>query len=217
MADQDSLEALHQQLDTLWIRYLDMLDQYTQAQQNIKKSLGQGFLSLAQANFTSSGRRYGQDYYDQRAVASSRVHIMENGNELSLKIATIEIEAKPEKVKTSHLPTPEPEDKDEDQHEDEDESKPKKHKTQLPTPEPEESADKEQKRPPSDPLRQFGILIPSALRSAQKSFTKAVRDDDSLKQAMNSARRMRELEVEIRKARKVLKKAERDGASAVGA
>ncbi|CZT15298.1 uncharacterized protein RCC_01162 [Ramularia collo-cygni] len=209
MTDLESITSLHQQLDTLWIRYLDLLEQYTQAQDTIRKALGQGFLSLAQANFTSSGRRYGQDYYDERAVASSRVQVSDDsGDSLSVEIVTVMQEVM--KSPSASLPTPEPED---GAHDPDWKTEP----TQLPTPEPENSherverkSEEEHPRLPTDPLRQFGILIPSALRSAQKSFSKAVQDGGALVKAINSAREMREVEVEIRKARKVLKRAERD-------
>lgn len=209
MAEPESITALHQQLDSLWIRYLDFLDQYTQAQRSIKNSLGKGFFSLAQANFTSPGRRYGQDHYDQRAMACSRVQIDDDEDGLRVKIATIKIEVPHKEETTTHLPTPEPEDGEEA-------AEPAKETTQQPTPEPEEThsheekAEEEPPRLPSGPLRQFGILIPPALRSAQKSFAKVVQHEDCLTKAVNSARGMREVEAEIRRARKVLKKAERN-------
>lgn len=210
MAEPQEITTLHQQLDSLWIRYLDLLDQYTKAQDTIKNSLSPGFFSLAQANFTSPGRRYGQDYYDQRAVASSRVEITDDADALAVKITTLKIEANPQKETAAHAPTPEPE------HEKDDTEA-----TQLPTPEPEEARTQEEKpeedrpRLPSDPLRQFGILIPPALRSAQKSFAKAVRDEGAVTSAINSSRRMRDVEVEIRKARKALKKAEKHAGDSV--
>ena len=39
----------------------------------------QGFLSIAQANYsTSSGRRYGQDFYDDRMKALKGVYVFEH-------------------------------------------------------------------------------------------------------------------------------------------
>lgn len=212
MSETQSIIDLYQQLDDLWIRYLDLLDQYTNAQASIKKCLGQGFFSLAQANFTSQGRRYGQDYYDQRAIASTRVETSNESTEMErprIKIISLSTEVKPAKQTATHLPTPEPESEDEQCPE------PENPRTQLPTPEPEDKNDADEKkeeepqRLPVDPLRQFGILIPPALKSAQKSFAKAVRDEDALIKAVNATRELREVEVEIRKARKVLKKAEK--------
>ncbi|KAM3421203.1 hypothetical protein BST61_g1612 [Cercospora zeina] len=60
-----------------------------------------------------------------------------------------------------------------------------------------------------DPIRWFGILVPPTLRQAQKSFTMAISDSQSLSKAVNSSRRMREVEVEIRKLRKIIKKVEK--------
>ena len=59
------------------VDYLALLDDYVSAQAMIKKQMASGFMSLAQANFKSPTRRYGQDYYDDRAVASARVKVTE--------------------------------------------------------------------------------------------------------------------------------------------
>lgn len=214
MADSDfDVITLHEELDALWIRYLDLVDQYTQAQVYIKECLGKGFFSLAQANFASSGRRYGQDYYDQRAVASTRARIEDDGKVVKMDIITMDTDIKPKKETATRLPTPDPEDEQSREKSDE-------KTTHLATPEPEDSSSEqeqseaEQVRLPTDPLRQFGILIPPSLRTAQKSFAKAVRDEHAVVRAINSAIAMRSVEVEIRKARKVLKKAERVSAVA---
>lgn len=59
-----------------------------------------------------------------------------------------------------------------------------------------------------DPLRWFGILVPPALRASQSSFkSAAINDVPSLASIMKE---MNEVEIEIRRARKKLRKARRD-------
>lgn len=58
-----------------------------------------------------------------------------------------------------------------------------------------------------DPIRMFGILVPPALRSAQGSFSAAFQTP--VANAVNAAKGMREIEGEIRKLRKTIKKAEK--------
>lgn len=60
------------------------------------------------------------------------------------------------------------------------------------------------RRPPRDPLRWFGILVPSALRSAQSYFASAV--EGPLCQIANLSKDLRQQEMEIGRLRKQLKK-----------
>jgi len=62
---------------------------------------------------------------------------------------------------------------------------------------------------PRDPLQWFGILVPRELRSAQTSFSAAI--GDTVSTASNAARGMREVEAEIRRVRKAIRKAEKAG------
>ncbi|PYH44937.1 uncharacterized protein BP01DRAFT_357287 [Aspergillus saccharolyticus JOP 1030-1] len=65
-----------QTLDELLERYLHLLDEHQKLQADLGSRLSSGFISLAQANFTSSpGRRYGADYYDERMKATRRVRL----------------------------------------------------------------------------------------------------------------------------------------------
>ena len=57
---------------------------------------------------------------------------------------------------------------------------------------------------PIDPLRWFGILVPSALRATQTSFTAAV--EGPVPELINIVAELRKLENEIRKTRKTIKK-----------
>lgn len=84
-------ETLVRSLDDLLERYLHLLNQYQTLQQSLAQHFSrvridlaefwthsqsaQGYLSLAQANFSNPNRvRYGQDHYDDRMQASARVY-----------------------------------------------------------------------------------------------------------------------------------------------
>ena len=85
-------EELVRSLDDLLERYLQLLDQYRTLQQSLARLLSkvrinelesncthsefaQGYLSLAQANFSNPNRaRYGRDHYDDRMKALIRVY-----------------------------------------------------------------------------------------------------------------------------------------------
>ena len=86
----DSKETLVHSLDHLLQHYLHLLDQYQTLQHRLTQVLSkvrvvlplstgpqtaQGYLQLAQANFSNPNRfHYGQDYYDDRMQASTRVY-----------------------------------------------------------------------------------------------------------------------------------------------
>ena len=216
-----SLVSLHDQLDALWIRYLTLLHDYTNAQAAIKKHMSSGFFTLAQANFKSNRGRYGQDYYDQRAVATTRV-LQAKNESISLKVEKRPITTAEQPTAESAKETPSASEKKDV------ESPVKSQPVQLPspeaTPEPEtkqssakpeadtSTADHEKPRShidTHDPIRWFGILVPSTLRQAQKSFSSALLDEGSVTKAVNCSRGMREVEIEIRKLRKAIKKEEK--------
>ncbi|KJY01902.1 hypothetical protein TI39_contig273g00005 [Zymoseptoria brevis] len=221
-SSDNSIIDLHDQLDTLWARYLDLLDEYTAAQEAIRTHLSSGFLFLAKANFHSSGRRYGQDFYDQRAMATTRVAFKTEGERLNISVIRLDSNPQSEQAETSKqdsTSSPEPPKTS---------SEPKEASVNhlpspSPTPEPEILEEKRkdseetlskpklQSPDPQDPIRQFGILIPPALRSAQTSFSKAVLSPEALARAVQAARELRGVEVEMRRARKGLRKAEKAG------
>ncbi|CAK4034908.1 Hypothetical predicted protein [Lecanosticta acicola] len=226
------MAALHDQMDALWTRYLHFLDEYTSTQETIKKELSSGFFSLTQANFQSAGRRYGQDYYDDRAVASLRFRVVEDDEHQALQIVKTLSENTTDETSNSTKPEKEGEAIDATSRAG---NRLKEEPTQLlspsPTPEPETAVPGDHSAPPDnktehgdsvspdgnseskvdvhDPLRWFGILVPPTLRSAQKSFSSAIGDECGVAKAVNAARGLRDAEVQIRKLRKVLKKAER--------
>ncbi|PPJ55958.1 hypothetical protein CBER1_03592 [Cercospora berteroae] len=237
----ESLSSLYSQLDTLWAQYLDLVDEYTTAQAAIKKHISSGFFSLAQANFKSSRGRYGQDYYDERAVATTRTIVEAQDQGISMRVVKHAVADKASS--TSNATSNGNQEQGLPDNKQSKEPTEKSHLTDYPTPaatpEPEgkqEPADVSNTTPqdpqktggkmdssgtvsegqsakpridPHDPIRWFGILVPSTLRQAQNSFTEAVLDGQSLSNALNSSRRMREVEAEIRKLRKIIKKAEK--------
>lgn len=237
----ESLSFLYSQLDTLWARYLDLVDDYTAAQAAIKKHMSSGFFSLAEANFKSSRGRYGQDYYDERAVATTRIAVEAQDEGISVKVvkhaiadealSTINVmsigsqdqdlpdgkqsEQSTAKSRPTDYPTPAATPEPEGKQEPADVSNTTSHETQktggkmVSNGNVSEDGTAKPKIDPHDPIRWFGILVPPTLRQAQASFDDAVLDNKSLSQAVDSSRRMREVEVEIRKLRKIIKKAEK--------
>ena len=220
------LSNLHDRLDTLWTAYLQHLDAYTESQKVIQKHMSAGFLSLARANFNahSGVRRYGKDFYHDRAVATKRVDVDSESNARKPRVSIVKwsesqseddtngapgTKAEPDETKDSgdhgevkQQPsppvTPEPEDESDKLHE--------KDREEMD----ETATSKKQSRPKleADPIRWFGVLVPPALRSAQTSFAASV--DDAVAGSVNAAKGMRESEIEIRKLRKEIRKAERE-------
>lgn len=62
-------------------------------------------------------------------------------------------------------------------------------------------------KPQQDPLHWFGILVPRELRSVKMSFSSAL--EAPIVEAANLGRELRQIEAEIRGARKAVKKAEK--------
>jgi hypothetical protein len=66
-----------ERLDSLLETYLELLDEYTTLRAQLSKQFSDGFFSLARANHISptlgSGRRYGEEGYDERMKAQRRI------------------------------------------------------------------------------------------------------------------------------------------------
>ncbi|KAK3702098.1 hypothetical protein LTR37_015073 [Vermiconidia calcicola] len=227
--DTHSLCDLHDRLDSLWTAYLQSLDAYTTSQELLQKHMSAGFISLARANFNARDgvRRYGKDFYHERAVATTRVYVSpseHDSGKARVKIvkqqqsqgddsgaaADVKNDAEDRESEVKQQPsppaTPEPESKAPEQS-----SKASKNNSNPDT----KNGDSKPKSKPSlqaDPLRWFGILIPPALRAAQTSFATAV--NEVVAESVNAAKRMRECEVEMRKVRKEVRRAEKGGGAA---
>lgn len=224
MAGTTSLSDLHDRLDSLWTSYLQFLDTYTASQKLLQKHMSAGYLSLARANFNARPgvRRYGQDYYHDRAIASRRTRVSIDDHEAtSVEIvncsghtggasntdekALSQSQGQSADIKQQPSPpaTPKPvEEKTED-----DGSSTLPNLTKQDDMKAEEHHTDPKSRLESDPMRWFGILVPQELRAAQSSFSSAV--DETIADAVNAAKRLREFEVEIRKVRKEIRKAEK--------
>lgn len=164
-AQTPAKDVLTRLIDDHLERYLHLLDQYQILQENISHQFSAGFLSLAQANFSSPYRsRYGQDYYDDRMKASTQVSVKPLNPSFSTSIPT-----GPATSTDSDFVETSP-------------SQPKS----------------------ADPLRWFGILVPPPLKACQKEFEAVVRND--VLPLANVAKEMKEIELELRRTRKKLKK-----------
>lgn len=256
--DNITIKDLHRQLDELWSQYLGHLGTYQAAQTTLQKQLSAAFFSLAQANFTKiSGRRYGRDYYDQRAIASVRVRVKQpatgeteqyesgssgqwaivqkrtstkDADSLSGDVGNLKLEKDTETKPVGSKDAPRL--SHEDQHAPEaTETQPLDRATEAETPEQVSKSEKNNghapqdesitEQDPTDPLRSFagGILIPLQLRKTRDSFASLFKSSDSpeegstacsIVQAVVAARRMREIEGDIRRLRKAIRKAEKD-------
>jgi hypothetical protein len=229
---ETAVSELENRLDELWASYLTLLDGYTKAQDEIKKHLNSGFLSLAKAQSSAPlGRRYGQDWYDERMKAEKRVRVSDGAAETSdetitaglqnLRISLAQNPTKTEHKDAANESTVEGE-----------KSEPTQQPSPPGTPEPEdrekstkeEKTEEAEKAKPVNPLRWYGVLVPPELRKAQSAFSAVLgnpinageqddepRDEENspVTHAVNASRGLREVEVEIRKVRKALKKAEK--------
>ncbi|KAG9570778.1 hypothetical protein KCU71_g1100, partial [Aureobasidium melanogenum] len=208
-----SVDELRDQLDALWEKHLILLDSYHQAQQQIARHFSSGFFHLAQATFKSTTRvRYGQEYYDDRMQATTRFDASVDDQDLprlglkvndttspSTKDSTNESSDEKEEDTPTQQPTPP--------------STPPTESEELPEEQSHENKseaadDKESKQKKvRDPIHWYGILVPPSLRSSQNSFKSAIQDP--IVEAANSAQALRYVNMEIRKLRKDIKKAEK--------
>lgn len=174
-----------------------------------------GFFSLAQANFKSPNRRrYGQDFFDERMKATKRCQFETNGGDVSFSVqyqAGDEIQSTTnDDMSASSLANREPAQQPSPP------ASPEPDETSMDVKTPSEPVNdsnekvqhgETQVKSPADPIRWFGILVPRELRSTQTSFSAAI--DVTLAKAVNAAREMREIDTEIRKLRKTLRKIEK--------
>jgi hypothetical protein len=206
------VEELRDQLDALWEKHLILLDSYHRAQQQIASHFSRGFFDLAQATFKSTTRvRYGQEYYDDRMQATTRFEASVDRQDtphLALKVNdTPSPSTKPSNkdatekspVSSEESDKKDQEDKSEEQGQNDEPDKSK----QEDKPEDKEKALNKVR----DPLHWYGILVPPSLRSSQKSFNSAIHSP--VMDAANSAQALHRVDMDIRKLRKDIKKAEK--------
>lgn len=216
-------------IDKLLERYLLLLDEYTTLRSTLVSVQSAMYQNIARANFSGErGIRYGQDFYDDRMQATRRVEVglSEADDEIPqfhtvVTKLDIEIEDKSEK---------EGEDKDEHEEEEEggkkeereleegnpteDEAHPEKESDVDSAPassDDEENEKKAQERKRGiersrDPLRWFGLVTPMPLRLAQTQAIQLV--ETVIPRLASIDAEMKDVEIEVRRARKRRAKAE---------
>ncbi|MCJ1248643.1 hypothetical protein MMC30_005861 [Trapelia coarctata] len=188
-ASTENPEILLRSLDDLLERYLNLLDAYQRAQQELTQHLSSGYISLAKANFSSPNRtRYGQDFYDGRMQATAKINIDETQRAgfLNFSMDTPGIPSTPKPTDSSSLPARQtsPTGKRED------------------APDSEAPPSETTSKVPSDPIKWFGMFAPQALRDAQSCFKSVISDVPRL---ANIAEEMRQVEAEVETLRGKLK------------
>ncbi|KAK4180012.1 hypothetical protein QBC36DRAFT_49567 [Triangularia setosa] len=228
-----------EKIDSLLQQYLLLLNEYTTLRGSLNNLQSALYQHLARANFSAQPgvRYYGQDYYDERMQATSRLEtsVSPETNTPQFKLS------KPHTVVVKPEPPNEPADKANDLEEIQQQSENEKSKAQSePSPEnssedtvdtkeednhsqqpneeeasegkdddDEKSKPKERKKS-NEPLRWFGILTPFPLRQAQAQAKKAV--EDVIPRLASLSEQMKALELEVRRERKKRAKAEKEEA-----
>jgi hypothetical protein len=197
------VEELRDQLDALWEKHLILLDSYHQAQQQIARHFSTGFFDLAQATFKSTTRvRYGQEYYDDRMHATTRFEASVDKQDTP-RLALMVNGTPSSSTKPSNTDTPEKSPDSNTETSDQGQEAKSQEQESENKPEDKEKAHNKVR----DPLHWYGILVPPSLRSSQKSFISAIHNP--VMTAANSAQALHRIDMDIRKLRKDIKKAEK--------
>lgn len=205
------VDELRDQLDALWENHLTLLDSYHQAQQQIARHFSSGFFDLAQATFKSTTRvRYGQEYYDDRMQATTRFEASIDNKDVSHLALILNDTPSPstkgsDKESTDKSPDFDNDSNKQGQEDTSDEQEDRDKPEQQEQDKPDDKAKTHNKV--RDPLHWYGILVPPSLRASQKSFISAIHDP--VIDATNAAQALRRVDMDIRKLRKDIKKAEK--------
>lgn len=209
-------------VDALLERYLALLDEYTTLRAELSRLQTATFQHLARANFTAErGVRHGQDFYDERMQAMRRVavskaegdaadaaaaaaaagsvvfRVSKDSGHTTSPANVAEPGAEDHNDATS-APTEDGQPKDGHQGEEEEKAE-----------EDEHAKGKSSQRSSSsikDPLHWYGVLTPLALRQTQACAIDAV--ERVIPRLVTVDAAMRDLEIEVRRARKRRAKAE---------
>lgn len=189
-----------QAIDELLERYLVLVDRYTTLRTALATAQQHMFHALARANFTADRgmRHHGQDQYDERMQASRRIAISAAASS-SPPTFTIAEEA----------PVAEAEEEEEEA---QDAGQDEKIDSAVDGKEEEEKKRKKQQSvtvAARDPIRWFGVLVPPALREAQRQSVAAV--EDVIPRLVSVQAEMAHVEIEVRRARKKRAKASAAG------
>ncbi|KAL2881398.1 hypothetical protein SGCOL_003348 [Colletotrichum sp. CLE4] len=211
-------------IDSLLERYLLLLDEYSALRERLSGTQAGMYQNIARANFSAErGVRYGPDYYDQRMRASRTLELAVNDRgvprfevvktaddgdavtEPKVEAAEDGASAAAAAAKSGDVneaPGMESEGGtssigEETEREAEKEGESEKEK---------EGTKQKKKKKSNDPLRWFGILAPMALRQAQTLSVQAVQD--VIPRLVSVDAEMKDIEIEVRRARKRRVKAE---------
>lgn len=204
----DMSEDIAAKLDSLLEQYLNLLDKYTTLREELSKTFSNGFFSLAQAQRNSTlgpGRRYGQDFYDQRMKGRRRTAFTVTGDQVNVSIRLVneqKVKEHKETGKNENGENQEPEDESGgagiQEVDDNDESSQKEEDAEK-----QKAKEKTRQDPGTrDPLMWFGLLVPPALRQTQSHFSEAV--EHAMPALVNIDDEMKRLEEQIWRCRKYL-------------
>ncbi|EQL36578.1 hypothetical protein BDFG_01957 [Blastomyces dermatitidis ATCC 26199] len=210
--DKSSAE-LSRELDSVLEHYLVLLDQQQRLQEEIGREFSSGFFSLARANNSCPpGRRYGEDYYDERMKPIKKLSITP-ASEMPAqdKHTTLILNQKRniplftlENVSLSSFNSRETKEGTENKSDEIGPNSSSPSRNSDPN-EPDRCTGSEKSstnRQSSNPLNWFGILVPPALRTAQQSFCTAV--EGPITTLASVITEMREVEREVEALRGML-------------
>ncbi|XWW93513.1 hypothetical protein V2A60_001446 [Cordyceps javanica] len=200
-----------QTIDELLERYLGLVDQYAALRAALGAAQQRTFHALARANFTADrGARFGRDQYDERMRASRRVAVSyAAAGEPPTFAVTQEVRKEEEE---------EEEEEEEDaasttaaEEQDGGRGRPLEHDDGAAAAADADGggdggdgsgAEKKSKAVGAarDPIRWFGVLVPQALRDAQRESVRTV--EDVIPRLVSVQAEMAHVEIEVRRARK---------------
>ncbi|KAJ0163326.1 hypothetical protein CTA2_3173 [Colletotrichum tanaceti] len=196
-------------IDTLLERYLILLDEYTTLRERLTRAQVGMYQNIARANFSAErGVRYGPDYYDERMRASKVLAVSLDGRNVPRFeiVQPADAVTEPKAMGTNEARARKDEERSSN---DADEASgyvageatfanEVKHEKEANVEEVEKT--KKQKKGSSDPLRWFGILAPLPLRQAQTLSVYVV--EDVIPRLVSVDAEMKDVEIEVRRARK---------------
>lgn len=215
-------------VDKLLERYLLLFDEYTTLRSMLESVQGAMYQNIARANFSGErGVRYGQDFYDDRMQASRRVEVTlgaEAGGVPEFSTVVKNLDAEGGEIVGEELGEVQEDEKgelkkpaEENDH-GEQESRPEEGPNAgSGSDSPDEEEDKKKARERKkriersrDPLRWFGLVTPTPLRFAQTQVIQLV--ETVIPRLASIDAEMRDVEIEVRRARKRRAKAETESA-----
>ncbi|TQW00357.1 hypothetical protein IF1G_00288 [Cordyceps javanica] len=196
-----------QTIDELLERYLGLVDQYAALRAALGAAQQRTFHALARANFTADrGARFGRDQYDERMRASRRVAVSYAAAGEPPTFAVTE-EARDEEEEEDAASTTAAEEQDGRR------GRPLEHDDGAAAADADGGGDggdggdgsgAEMKSKAAgaarDPIRWFGVLVPQALRDAQRESVRTV--EDVIPRLVSVQAEMAHVEIEVRRARK---------------